>query len=249
MFSSSLAQFEWPDDVTSSEYAARERKYFALRRDLEKRYPQVCEACIPKVNQKIQEASYTAQTDHLRRMIERTQSRRAEVKRRGLLDIIDALGKLSWHAGFALQAIWHLTMLSVLFTDRYASTGDGPWIYAALGACHRLSASMLPYSERLMQWAINLGMCSFPWNPRFKQSIRGFTAHILGFRRWYTYQLLILLLRFVALSIAQYSASQGISAPTQLSAQLIIPLLMVHVSYLRTQSIVSITVTNRSRCS
>jgi hypothetical protein len=249
MFSSSLAQFEWPDDDTGSEFAAREKRYFALRRDLEKRYPQVCEACIPKVNQKIQKASYTAQTDHLRRMIERTQSRRTEVKRRGLLDIIDALGKLSWHTGFALQAIWHMTILSALLTDRYASTSDGPWIYVALGAFHRLSASMLPYSERLMQWAINLGMCSFPWNPRFKQSIRGFTAHILGFRQWYTYQLLILLVRFVALSIAQYSASQSISAPTQLSAQLIIPLLVVYVSCLRTQTTVRVKVTDRNRCS
>ncbi|KAI1810023.1 hypothetical protein GGS20DRAFT_589990 [Poronia punctata] len=230
MLSSSLAQFEWPDDATSSEYAARERKYFALRKDLEKRYPQVCLDCIPKVNQKIQQASYTAQTDHLRRMIERTQSRRAEVKKRGLLDIFDGLGKLCWYAGFALQAVWHVVVLCSLLTDSYHNAVEGdPWLSVALGSFHRLSAAMLPYSERFMQWAINLGVCSFPWNPRFKQSIRGFTAHIVGFRQWYTYQLLVLFVRFVSLSVAQYSVSRGISASTQLSAQLIIPLVMVRV--------------------
>ncbi|KAI0395005.1 hypothetical protein F5Y17DRAFT_425619 [Xylariaceae sp. FL0594] len=229
MFSSSLAQFEWPDDVTSREYASRERSYFALRRDLERRYPQVCDACIPKVNARIEKASYTAQTDHLRRMLERTQSRRAEVKRRGMLDVVDGLGKLSWYTGFALQAVWHLTILSFLLTDRYFSTRDGPLISVALGALHRSSASLLPYAERSMQWAINLGVCSFPWNPRFKQTIRGFTVHIFGFRQWYTYQLLILLIRFVSLSIAQYSTFQEISASAQLSAQLFIPSVVAYV--------------------
>jgi hypothetical protein len=228
--SSSLAQFEWPDEYTSAEYAARERKYYALRKDLEKRYPQVCEECLPKVERKLHQANYTAKTDHLRRVVDRTRSQLTEVKKRGLLDAIDALGKSSWYAGFVIQAVWHLAVLSLLLTDTYAATRDGHWIPVALGAFHRMTTSMLPYTDRLMQWAINIGMCSFPWNPRFKQTIRGFTAHILGFRQWYTYQLLILLVRFVALSIAQYSKSRSLPASTQLGAQLVMLLFMIYVS-------------------
>ncbi|KAI3338498.1 hypothetical protein F4824DRAFT_459447 [Ustulina deusta] len=230
ILSRSLAHFEWPDDPTSAENRVRERKYWALRKDLEKRYPQVCEECLPKVNKKLHNASYTAQTDYLRRMMERTRLQRTAVNRRGPLDLVDFLGKSSWHAGFVLQAAWHLAVVSLLLTELYAPTAwDGHWISATLARFHRMSASTLPYTDRLMQWAINLGVCSFPWNPRFKQSIRGFTAHILGFRQWYTYQLLVLLVRFIALSIAQYSRSQGLPATAQLGAQLVIPLLMVHV--------------------
>ncbi|KAI1741007.1 hypothetical protein F4680DRAFT_77773 [Xylaria scruposa] len=229
MLSSSLAQFEWPDDATSAEHSARERQYWALKKALEQRYPQVCDECLPNVNKKLSQASYTAKTDHLRRMMDRTRSQWAGGKRRGPLDVIDFLGKMSWYTAFAFQAMWHVTMVLLLSTEPYASTQDGHWIPVTLGRFHRMSALMLPYSDWFMRWAINLGMCSFPWNPRFKQSIRGFTAHILGFRQWYTYQLLVLFVRFIAVSIAQYSKAQQLPATTQLTAQFSIFLFMIYV--------------------
>ncbi|KAI1117620.1 hypothetical protein F5Y14DRAFT_403312 [Nemania sp. NC0429] len=229
MLRSSLAQFEWPDDITSPEHVARERKYWALRKTLEERYPQVCEDCLPKVNKKLHQASYTAQTDHLRRMMDRTRSQRVGIKKRGPLDIINYLGKLGWYAGFVLQAVWHLTVVSLLLTEPYSSIRDGNRIHVILGSFHRMGSLMLPYPDRIMRWAIHLSMCSFPWNPRFKETIRGFTAHILGFRQWYTYQLLVLLLRFVSLSIAQYSKSHGLPATTQLAPQFVAPLLIIYI--------------------
>ncbi|KAI1433450.1 hypothetical protein GGR50DRAFT_668632 [Xylaria sp. CBS 124048] len=237
MLSSSIAQFEWPDDPTSAEHKIRERRYWALRKELEKRYPQVCQECLPRVNRKLREASYTAQTDHLRRIMDRTHARRAEVKRRGPLDVIDSLGKLGWYAGFLFQAVWHLTVLSRLLTEPYSSPTDRRWIPAALSAIYRMSVVILPYADWLMQWAVNLGVCSFPWNPRFKQSIRGFTAHILGFRQWYTYQFLALLVRFVAVSLAQYSKSQGLPENAELGAQLIMTLFAVHIYFTAKKSI------------
>ncbi|CAJ2511248.1 Uu.00g068730.m01.CDS01 [Anthostomella pinea] len=229
MLTSSLAQFEFPDDPTNAEYAARERKYFALRRDLEQRYPQMCAECEPKVEKRIHEASYTAQTDHLRRMMDRTRSERKEVRKRGILDVVDLAGKWSWYIGFALQFVWQVTVLYTLVMEQYATSEDESRIAAMLKTLRWINVDELPYTHRLMQWAINLGMCSFPWNPRFKQTIRGFTAHILGFRQWYTYQLLILLIRLVCLSIAQYSKARGLPPTTQLGAQLVIALLMVHI--------------------
>ncbi|KAI0161265.1 hypothetical protein GGR57DRAFT_454145 [Xylariaceae sp. FL1272] len=228
MLNSSLAQFEWPDDPTTTEYAARERKFWALRKDLETRYPQVCQDCAPKVNQKLNQASYAAQTDHLRRMMDRTRAQK-ETKKWSPLDTVDTLGRWCWYIGFILQAIWHITIVCFLLTEQYATKKEGSWLAAALSMLRQAVASALPHTDRLMQWAINLGLCSFPWNPRFKQSIRGFTAHILGFRQWYTYQLFIVLMRLICLSIAQYSKSQGLPIGAQLGAQLFIPLLMVYV--------------------
>ncbi|KAI0008406.1 Ima1 N-terminal domain-containing protein [Xylariaceae sp. FL0662B] len=229
MLTSSLAQFEWPDDVSSAEYAVRERKYFALRKDLEKRYPQMCNKCMPKVEKKLHEASYNAQTDHLRRMMARTRSQRREVKRRGVLDAIDLTAKWSWHLGFTLQFVWHTVMVCSLVIGWY-SMGEGKsWMTSILKNVQQIGQDRLPHVDQAMQWAVNLGMCSFPWNPRFKQTIRGFTAHILGFRQWYTYQLLILLMRFVCLSMAQYGASKGLPAAAQLGAQLVVAALTGHV--------------------
>ncbi|KAI0014626.1 Ima1 N-terminal domain-containing protein [Xylariomycetidae sp. FL0641] len=231
MLASSLAQFEWPDNPSSAEYAARERKYYNLRKDLESRYPQMCPECEPKVEQKIAEASYTAQTDHLRRMMDRTRSHRRDTKKKGVLDTVDTAGKWCWYLAFTLQAMWHALILSALLAEQLASVDSNAWMTAVLGRLHRIVLiGRATDIDRLMRWAVTLGMFSFPWNPRFKQTIRGFTAHILGFRKWYTYQLLLSFVRFVCLSIAQYSRSQGLPATTHLGAQIVLAILVPYVS-------------------
>ncbi|KAI1449613.1 Ima1 N-terminal domain-containing protein [Annulohypoxylon stygium] len=243
MLTSSLAQFEWPDDQRSVEYAAREKKYYALRRDLEKRYPQMCADCEPRVEKKLHEASYTAQTDHLRRMMDRTRSHRQEVKQRGFLDVVDTLGKWSWYLGFAFQFIWHISMVWPLIVDPYIQSGADSRIVTALKGIYQLIGDrrdrlpQLPQASQFMQWAITLGIYSLPWNPRFKQTIRGFTSHYLGFKHWYTYQLFILLVRYAGLSMAQYSSSQGTQASAQLGAQLAIALSMTYVYHASRRSI------------
>ncbi|KAI0381586.1 Ima1 N-terminal domain-containing protein [Hypomontagnella monticulosa] len=231
MLTSSLAQFEWPDDNNGPEYAAREKKYWALRKDLEKRYPQMCVNCEPMVEKKLHEASYTAQTDHLRRMMDRTRSQRQEVKKRGILDIFDSAGKWSWHLGFFLQLSWHIATLWCLIIGQVSLSGTNSWLIQALKDIHQLGYDRLPDVDRLIRWAIKLGICSLPWNPRFKHTIRGFTAHYLGFKQWYTYQLLILLIRYAGFSMAQYSSSKALQPSALLSAHLAIALLTVYVYY------------------
>ncbi|KAI1179840.1 hypothetical protein F4777DRAFT_532170 [Nemania sp. FL0916] len=223
MLRSSLAQFEWNDDDTSAEQIARDRTYRTLKKSLEERYPQVCEQCAEKVYEKLDQASYTAQTDHLRRLMDRTRSQQLEVKRYGILDYTHYLGRLSWHIGFALQVVWHVVVVVFLLTAPYASTQDGHGIAVALGAFHRMGTRVLPDPEQIMWWAIQIGVGSFPWNPRFPETIRGPRAGpILGYRRWYTYQLLVLAMRYAALRFAQSSMLQRLPAATQL-----IPLLMI----------------------
>ncbi|KAL7624268.1 hypothetical protein AAE478_005828 [Parahypoxylon ruwenzoriense] len=238
MLTSSLAQFEWPDDQYSAEYAVRERKYWALRRDLEKRYPQMCAKCKPMVEKKLHEASYTAKTDHLRRMMDRTRTQRQEVKRRGVLDVVDAAGRWSWHLGFALQFSWHVAILYSLIMGQYIGASEAKsWIAVIIQKVHKLGCEWLSKADGLMYWAITLSLFSFPWNPRFKQTVRGFTAHILGFKQWYTFQLLILLIRCVSLSMAQYSSSKGLPSTTQLGAQFAVVLLMAYVYHASRKSI------------
>ncbi|RWA06339.1 hypothetical protein EKO27_g8765 [Xylaria grammica] len=189
MLNSALAQFEWPDAATDPNYSSRERKYWKLKRELEARYPQVCQDCLPKVNKKLNQASYTAQTDHLKRMVGRTRSQRATVKRRGILDAVDFVGELSWYAGFVLQAVWHLMVVSLLFTESYASAPeDGHWIPTslALSIAQYGKSQQLPATSQLgAQLVIPLVMVQVYWKakksihtdttPLFRQPV-GLTA-------------------------------------------------------------------------
>ncbi|KXJ86733.1 Ima1 N-terminal domain-domain-containing protein [Microdochium bolleyi] len=237
MLRSSLAQFEWPEDTSGAEYLAREKKYHLLRRDLEKRYPQVCAECEPRVEKRLHQASYTAQTDHLKRMITKTRSQRTEVKSWSTLDLLDIVGKWAWHASYLLQFTWHAVMLCGLLADSIAG-GEDKTSWAAAGAQILRQATRTPLgSQRALSWAIKSGICSFPWNPRFKQSIRGFTAHIMGFKQWYTYQLLALLVRMVALSASQYAESHGITPSAQLGAQIFLTIFTIYVYQMAPSSI------------
>ncbi|RYP34718.1 hypothetical protein DL767_004164 [Monosporascus sp. MG133] len=228
LVTSVLAQYEWPDETSGPEAVAAERKFWALRKDVEKRYPQVCADCEPKVEKRLRDASYTAQTDHLRRMMDRTRSQRQEMKQRGILDVVDAVGKRFWHLGFILQFWWHAAVLFSIFRDYYSLADGNSWMSVMLRAARRAGFDKLPQEDQLIRWAIHLSMFSLPWNPRFKQTIRGFTTHIVGFKQWYMYQILILLIRFICLSMSLHSRSYGMPSTTTLGAQLVIGLLMIY---------------------
>jgi hypothetical protein len=230
LVASVLAQYEWPEDPSGAESSAAERKFWVLRKDMEKRYPQVCSECEPRVQKKLDDASYTAQTDHLRRMMDRTRSQRHEVRQRGILDLIDTAGRWTWDMGFFLQFWWQGVVLGSLLLEHASAAGMASWVDRFLRISRRVHLDTLPHGDWVLQWAINLGVCSFLWNPRFKQTVRGFTGHILGFRQWYTYQLLILLLRFICLSLSQYRRSLGMPTAPEIGAQLVIALLMLYVS-------------------
>ncbi len=115
LFTTSLAQY-LPDDPDSPDYALLEKKYYQFRNRLEERYPQICAECEPRVQQRIEQAAYTAKTDTLRRMID--QSRRAQqVKRTSGLDYVSLAGRCLWFSGLVLQLLWHVSTLRTLVPE------------------------------------------------------------------------------------------------------------------------------------
>ncbi|KAH8677940.1 Ima1 N-terminal domain-containing protein [Xylariales sp. PMI_506] len=224
-----LKEYEIPDDQSDPEYAARLRSYRTWRKDLEDRYPQMCADCAPNVQAQLQKASYTAKTDHLRRMMDRTRAQRQEVKKRSTLDYVDLAGRWTWHAAFAFEFAWHIIIVAALLSTFDFGNGADHWIFIALRKACASGLDVLPDPSRVIRWSINMSLASSPWNPRFKQTIRGFTSHILGFRQWYTYQLVIVLIRCACLFISQYNNTRGIPPSKQLGAHLVISWLMLYV--------------------
>lgn len=223
-----LKEYEFPDDPNDPEYAVRMRGYRIWKRDLEARYPQVCIDCEPKVEEQLRKASYTAKTDHMRRLIDRTKQRRHQARTRTALDYVDMAGKFIWHFGFLLQALWHIVALGIVFVENGHEISNN-FVVAVLRETCAWIIAILPRSDSFIKLAINTSLVAFAWNPRFKQTIRGFTSHILGFRQWYTYQLVIILIRCACLFLSQYSEVEEIPAIAQLGAHLVIGWLVFYV--------------------
>lgn len=217
IFTSSLAQY-LPDDPDDPEYDERERNFYRYRKGLEKQYPQVCAQCEPKVLKRIAKAGYTAKTDHLRRMIDRSRQERTPTAATSLLGMVGALGQYLWLSGFVLQALWHASIMRQLVGQCQVPVLGGVWGRWMLDMVVAKFFGVLPGPERLMKWSITITAASIWWNPFLVQTIRGFTKHLLGFSTWYTYQVIVMLLRILALGIPNISAQEASEVPTQLAA-------------------------------
>ncbi|KAI1855288.1 hypothetical protein JX266_000153 [Neoarthrinium moseri] len=206
ILTSVLKEYELPDDPRDPEYAVRVKKFGPYKRGFEARYPQVCAECEPKVQQQLQKASYTAKTDYLRRMMDRTKAHRHEVKKRGALDYVDLAGRWTWQAALILQLVWHATVLCCLLAEHEGGTPKEHWSIAYLRKASLLVSTRFPHQDRFVSWAFNLGL-----------------------RQWYSYQVGFVLIRCVCLFISQYKDAKGITAMNQLGAHLFIAGFTIYV--------------------
>lgn len=195
LYTASLSQY-LPDDPDAPDYEVRDKQYYDFRKRLEKRYPQICSDCEPKVRRRIEQSAYTAKTDVLRRMIDRSQQHKV-ITRRSWLDVMDTIGRWMWRAGYALELLSHVAGLAVL---SFQYCNEDRWNSIScrlLEICWPL-LGWIPEAKSLLRWSFTVSLLSCWWNPRFVQTIRGFTKHLVGILNWYLYQVMVLFVRFLA---------------------------------------------------
>jgi hypothetical protein len=195
LFTASLAQY-FPEDPDSPDYAEAEREYYKFRRGLESRYPQICQDCEPRVLERVRQAAYTARTDHLRRMIDRSQEVRQARTLSGL-DIVSAVGQAAWISALVLQLVWHAVVVQRILAAQVVDGRAVHWYQTAALTAESASPRWLT-EDGLGRWSIILAASSAWWNPFLTQTVRGFTRHIVGLSTWYTYQTMLVLLVLLA---------------------------------------------------
>ncbi|OAA78587.1 hypothetical protein LEL_05410 [Akanthomyces lecanii RCEF 1005] len=237
LFTACLAQY-LPDDPSDPDYEELDRNYYRYRRNLEKRYPQVCDECADKVQERIRQAGYTAKTDHLRRMMDKTRGRKA-TQRTSVLDVASSLGGWLWRGGLVAQLLWHLMHIiqALEHPDDGMRDPDDASIYAQALAATKTALTWLPDSDALIRISIMAAILSIWWNPHFVQFTRGFTRHLLGFTRWYSFQGLIIFLRIFFRSVLSMEGGAAPSQSAQLSIHLSTAGIMCFIYMMETRSI------------
>ena len=126
VYTSSLANYLPPE--THPSYAAYERALPAWRAALEKRYPQICKACAPKAQARINRADYFSVTDNLNKAHLRERRRGGRGRgfdgegasrdgwgKRGMRGVLGALGavrggcvvgQVGWHLGGVREGVF-----------------------------------------------------------------------------------------------------------------------------------------------
>jgi hypothetical protein len=234
LFTASLAQYYSSEDPGESESEGLDRGYYKFRRGLEKRYPQVCDACADRVGKAIEKAGYTAKTDHLRKMMDRSREARSVRKTTTPMDVIEVLGKWLWWAGFALQMLWHLRIsLEVISEGEAGGMSDPDEPISSIQLRH--VAALLPSQDWLILNSLIAAVVSAPWNPHLVKVVRGFSRHLLGLQQWYSYQAIIIAMRFACRFVPDLDGGQF--KPALLSAHVAIGCVMSLVYLQATQSI------------
>lgn len=185
------------DDPTYDQYEA---SYPEFRQNLEERYPPVCTKCEPEVRQRIQQAGYTAKSDHLRRMMERSRTRRI-ASRWGWRSLVVSLGAILFWASLTGQLAWNI--VGALEDSKKSTHQTGTVVASSSMQCaaqvftiYKTDAGCGKASAPMGLLAIGPGLLSLWWNPKWQHKLQGREGRLMGLQEYYQVNTALLLARF-----------------------------------------------------
>lgn len=190
-------------DLDDPEYAKYEAALPEFQMKLEDRYPQVCARCEPRVRQKLQQATYTAKSDYVRRMLAKSRERRI-ANRLGWRSLVVSLGGLGYWASIAGQLLWH--GMGALSSDRI-SIGEmsSSQCFQDLAIQRSITRECVNSFGVLASNALELGIVCVWWNPKWQQKLAGLEGRLVNLDTYYQAQASLLCMRLALWAICQSS--------------------------------------------
>lgn len=182
-------------------------KYLAsldtYKEGLEKRYPQVCADCAPRINKRLRETTAAARSDHLRRTLEKGQPGRRNYEKGWTWQrVVVFLGGLGWTASLATQCAWHAMALLPVPDEQHDFV---PMTYIEKAAC---MSSALVHGEnhalcfvtatKLVWKSIWLGLLVSWWNSKLSRRLSS-SGRLQRIPEYIAFQLFIVGIRAFAL--------------------------------------------------
>jgi Ima1 N-terminal domain len=169
-----------PDDPDYEDIAKSIPEY---KKTLEQRYPQCCAQCEPRVRGKLQQATYAARSDHMRRMLERSRARRIS-NRWGWRSLVVSCGGIAYFVSLAIQLVWHGLASQSMDTN---------------GTCFQQPVPLASVKnvEQYMGLSLALALLSVWWNPKWQYKLKD-EGRLVGLNAYYRLQLVALALRYGA---------------------------------------------------
>ncbi|KAI9801295.1 MAG: hypothetical protein M1833_002865 [Piccolia ochrophora] len=191
---------------THPNYAQFVASYPAHRENLEKRYPQVCADCWPRVQERIKAAGYVAKTDHLRRMMERTRSPQGLRQRRGPTwggrEYVVFVGGLCWFASLAGQVAWNLFgALAQHESDGLREDSSSESVISCLEQLileRRTPSTCASQTSVLAGWTLVLALVSIWWNNKLMLKVRGSGGRMVHLNDFYKLQVMVMIAKSLA---------------------------------------------------
>ncbi|KFY21882.1 hypothetical protein V493_07032 [Pseudogymnoascus sp. VKM F-4281 (FW-2241)] len=212
LYRSSLAQY-LPEDPDHPDYDRLSQNIQHFQQQLEERYPQVCENCVDKVQDRMKRAVYSAKVDAHGRQLERTRMNGGPGRKakRTWLERIQYGGKVAWTSGIYLQLACEVLCLLEGFQPAVVDSFEGDSILDdGMGPSrpflYRLASPILSAGSHLPEVAAQrlpdlaaasllLSLGSLWWNPEFRYTIKNGLHEVHGLESWYSHQAVLLFVR------------------------------------------------------
>lgn len=190
-------------DSTDPEYKTYVAKLDEYKTNLEKRYPQICAECAPKVNQRMRETNKAARDDHLRRKLLQSKVRKlVDWEKWSWKRIAVFVGGLAWGMSLLSQLEHHaLGMLPSAEVQEDTTYGTlfstQQCIWKGLRTKQSHHSCLHATRERALScfW---LGLLSCWWNYKLAEALYS-NARLRGVNNHMALQVIVLLVRAAAL--------------------------------------------------
>ncbi|QSZ31610.1 hypothetical protein DSL72_001177 [Monilinia vaccinii-corymbosi] len=202
-----LKQLDVEFDAKHSKYQTYEEKIRLVKKDLDKRYPIVCEDCAPKAQELRDKADKFAKSDWLGRLNALSELIRSQKTWK------DTFQNVIYQAFLypVVSKVWYLVVMGQMIALVLAPFNATKFVGNALKFIPYLSDDLtlnitsFLSSKRYLGWSILCNFLSCSMNPFFSRwHPKGNPKRMIGFFNWYGYQLLLqLVLRVLSCSILE----------------------------------------------
>lgn len=184
-------------------YKAFELSYPEYRRNLERRYPQVCADCAPRVRERINAAGYAAKTDYLKRLLDRP---RRETDTRYWTgptwqSILVYWAGWFWWISIVIHFLWSL-LGAYAIKGRLGAGRDAQYAQNIVVCAKQAWKYDMVQSDCLttfageMRFSLVSMAATFWWNNKLHAKVKGWTGgRLLGLRDHLFVQVLVIALR------------------------------------------------------
>ena len=186
---------------TDPQYPEYEKQFPGYRRGLEERYPQVCDKCRPRVEERLRVTGYAAKTDYLRRMMDQSRATQRSRYRWDWRTIVAHTGGLGWLLGLIGQLWWNALGALADFEGELRDHSIPIPLQIGLQQTLGVDWTSSKYANRvepLASVSLVLGVLSIWWNPKLSKKISGQTGRLVGLREFYRLQGILHLTRLLA---------------------------------------------------
>ncbi|KAJ9619623.1 hypothetical protein H2203_008404 [Taxawa tesnikishii (nom. ined.)] len=212
---------EYLPDERHPEYDKFVANYPEYRKELERRYPQVCRQCAPRVQERMRKTKYIVQADMLQKNLERSkQSGTLRYNNRPFLSLFLKLAAWAWWTSVFIQAIWHgFGAFGMMADSEPSEVKLEPLMIIGCVvkgiSARRLGPGCGDLFNDLIVKSLLLQASLIWWNPALKEkmtTMKGKRSKMLGLGDYIRMQLVIIGLRGIAWWYIEHHADLGETA-------------------------------------